>query len=39
VLKKSELLLKPVPELRGLLVINNRAYQMRAPVIAQVALK
>lgn len=39
VLKKSDLLLKPVPELRGVLVINNRAYQMRAPVIAQVALK
>lgn len=39
VLKKSDLLLKPVPELRGVLVINNRAYQVRAPVIAQVALK
>lgn len=39
VLKKSDLLLKPVPELRGVLVINNRSYQMRAPVIAQVALK
>ena len=34
-LKKSDLLLKPVPELRGVLVINNRAYQVRAPVIAQ----
>lgn len=39
VLKKSDLLLKPVPELRGVLVINNRAYQVHAPLIAQVALK
>jgi DsbC/DsbD-like thiol-disulfide interchange protein len=39
VLKKSDLLLKPVPELRGVLVIHNRAYQVRAPMIAQVALK
>lgn len=39
VLKKSDLLLKLVPELRGVLVINNRAYQVRAPLIAQVALK
>lgn len=39
VLKKSDLLLKPVSELRGVLIVNNRAYQMRAPVIAQVALK
>ena len=39
VLKKSDLLLKPVPELRGVLVINNRAYRVCAPLIAQVALK
>jgi thiol:disulfide interchange protein DsbD len=39
VLKKSDLLLKPVPELRGVLVINSRAYRVRAPLIAQVALK
>jgi thiol:disulfide interchange protein DsbD len=38
-LKKSDLLLKPLPELRGVLVINSHAYQVRAPVIAQVALK
>jgi DsbC/DsbD-like thiol-disulfide interchange protein len=37
--QKSDLLLKPVPELRGVLVINHRAYHMRAPVTAQVALK
>jgi DsbC/DsbD-like thiol-disulfide interchange protein len=39
VLKKSDLLLKSIPELRGVLVINTRAYQVRAPMIAQVALK
>lgn len=39
VLRKSDLLLKPVPELRGVLEINNHAFQVRAPVIAQVALK
>ena len=38
-LQKSDLLLKPVPELRGVLVINHRAYHLLAPVIAQVALK
>lgn len=39
VLKKSDLLLKPVPELRGVLVVNNHAFHLQAPVIAQVALK
>lgn len=38
-LKKSDLLLKPVPELRGILVVGRRGYQMRAPVLAQVAIK
>jgi hypothetical protein len=39
VLKKSDLLLKPVPELRGVLVANNHVFQVRAPVTTQVALK
>ena len=38
-LKKSDLLLKPIQELRGVLVIGSNAYQLRAPVIARVALK
>jgi len=39
ILKKSDMLLKPVSELRGVLVIAGRAYEMRAPVVSQVALK
>lgn len=39
VLKKSDMLLKPASELRGVLVIGGRAYQVRVPVVAQVALK
>lgn len=39
VLKKSDLLLKPASELRGVVVIAGRAYQVRVPVVAQVALK
>ena len=39
VLKKSDMLLKPVSELRGVLVIAGHAYQLRAPVVSQVALK
>jgi thiol:disulfide interchange protein DsbD len=38
-LRKSDLLLKPIQELRGVLVIGSNAYQLRAPVIARVALK
>lgn len=33
-LRKSDLLLKSIAELRGLLVVGSRAYQLRAPVIA-----
>lgn len=39
VLKKSDLLMKSLAELRGVLVIAGRAYQLRAPVMTQVALK
>lgn len=38
-LKKSDLLVKPVPELRGILVVDGRGYRLRAPVVAQVAIK
>jgi thiol:disulfide interchange protein DsbD len=34
VLKKSELLVKPVPVLRGVLVLDGNAYQVEAPVTA-----
>lgn len=33
VLQKSDLLLKPVPELRGVLLLGKTAYQLRAPVL------
>jgi DsbC/DsbD-like thiol-disulfide interchange protein len=40
VLKKSDLLLKPIARLRGVLVFaDGIAYQLQAPVRAQVALK
>jgi thiol:disulfide interchange protein DsbD len=35
ILKKSDLLLKPITELRGVLVIGAHAYQLHAPVFAQ----
>jgi thiol:disulfide interchange protein DsbD len=34
-LKKSDLLLKPITELRGVLVFGAHAYQLHAPVVAQ----
>jgi len=34
VLQKSDLLLKPVTELRGVLVVGNKAYQFHTPVLA-----
>lgn len=39
ILKKSDMLLKAASELRGVLVIAGRAYQLHAPVNTQVALK
>jgi DsbC/DsbD-like thiol-disulfide interchange protein len=40
VLQKSDLLLKPISRLRGVLVIRGHgAYQLEAPVLTQVALK
>ena len=34
ILKKSDLLLKPVPEVRGVLVLGKTAYQFHAPVLS-----
>jgi len=39
ILKKSDLLVKPIQELRGVLVIGVNAYQLRVPVISPGALK
>lgn len=39
VLKKSDSLLKPASELRGVLVVAGHAYQLRTAVVTQVALK
>jgi len=38
-IKKSDLLLKPVSTLRGVILLDGQAFQISANVKAQVALK